>query len=204
MNSGRTPGGPEEQEQDSPFAGLPVYPQHEEQASSSVPGYGDMQPPSYGSEVMRYEITHNTLLEKGLFEIFDDSGTLRFTVPGNRSICDPSGYELATVNQHPFRRQVDICRNGWAVASVHVVGLGPGWEFRIDGPAGQFVAKGEFFSHNYTLVGPGGGTVATVTQQSRFRERFDVEIAPGQDDVLLLAVILAIEDIRDSPGPATH
>jgi hypothetical protein len=49
----------------------------------------------------------------------------------------------------------------------------------------------------YELTGPGGGRVALVTQQHCFRERFDVEIAPGQDDVLLLAVILAIEDIRD-------
>jgi len=199
MNSSQTPGGPGGQEQPSPFAGLPAYPEHEEQASSSVPGYGDVPPPSYGSEVMRYEITHNRLLEKGLFSIFDDSGTLRFTVSGNWSICDPSGYELATADRHPFRRQVDILRNGWVAASVHVVGFGPAVEFGIDGPVGQFTAKGEFFSHNYTLTGPGGSNVATVTQQSRFRERFEVEIAPGQDDVLLLAVILAIEDIRDRP-----
>jgi uncharacterized protein YxjI len=125
-------------------------------------------------------------------------------VPGNWSICDPSGYELAAANPHPFRRQVDILRNGWAVASVQAIGLGPKGEFRIDGPAGQFAAIGEFFSRNYTLTSPGGGTVATVAQQSRFREKLDVEIAPGQDDVLLLAVILAIEDIRDRPDTGTY
>ena len=121
MNSSQTPGGPEEQEQPSPFADLPAYPQHEEQASSSVPGYGGMAPPSYGSAVMRYEITQNKLLEKGLFSIFDDSGTLRFTVPRNRSICDPSGYELATAEQHPFRRQVDILArdSGFVFQQVH-------------------------------------------------------------------------------------
>jgi hypothetical protein len=199
MNSSEARGAPEGQEQASPFAGLPTYPQHEEQTSSSVPGYGDVPPPGYDSAGMRYEITQNKLLEKGLFSIFDDSGNLRFTVPGNWSICDPSGYELSTADRHPFRRQVDILRNGWIAASVVVVGFGPAVEFRINGPAGQFTAKGEFFSHNYTLAGPGGDTVATVAQESRFRERFDVEIAPGQDDVLLLAVILAIEDIRDRP-----
>jgi len=31
-----------------------------------------------------------------------------------------------------------------------------------------------------------------------------VEIAPGLDDVLLLAVILAIEDIRDRPDTGTY
>jgi hypothetical protein len=200
MNSSQTPGGPEEQEQPSPFAGLPAYPQHEEHASSSVPGYGDVPPPGYGSAVMRYEIIQNKLLERGLLSIFDDSGTVRFTVPGNRSICDPSGCELAAADRHPFGRQVDILRNGCVVASVHVIGLGPGGKFRIDSTAGQFTAEGEFFSRNYTLTGPGGGTVATVAQRSVFRERLDVEIAPGQDDVLLLAVILTMEDIRDRSG----
>ena len=191
MKSSQTPGGPEEQEQPSPFADLPAYPQHEEQAASFVPGYD--------STVTRYEITSHKLLEKGRFSIFDDSGTLRYTVPGNRSICDPSGYELATTDPHPFGRQVDILRNGWVVASVHEVDLGSGRKFRIDGPAGQFTAEGGFFSHNYTLTGPGGGTAATVTRQSGLREKFDVEIAREQDDVLLLAVIIAIEEIRDRP-----
>lgn len=200
MKSSQTPGGPEEREQPSPFADLPAYPQHEEHASSSVAGRGDMPPPSYGSAVMRYEITPNKLLEKGLFSIFDDSGALRFTVPSHRSICDPSGYELAAADRHVSGRQVDILRDGGVAASVHVAGSGLGGKFRIVSPAGQFTAKGEFLSHNSTLTGPGGGTVATVTQQPGFRERLDVEIAPGQDDVLLLAVILAMEDIGDHLG----
>jgi uncharacterized protein YxjI len=156
---------------------------------------------------MRYEITPAKLPGKGLFEIFDDAGTLRFTVPRNRSICDSAGDELATVDPHPLARQVDILRKGRIAASVHVVGLGPGGKFRIDSPAGQFTAKGKFFTHNYTLTGPGGGTVATVTQQGGgFGGTLDVEIAPGQDDVLLLAVILTIEDLRDRQGlkPPMH
>jgi uncharacterized protein YxjI len=202
MKSSQTPGGSEEQEHSSPFADLPAYPQHEEGAPSSVPGIGDVRPPGYGSAVMRYEITGHMRLEEGLFSIFDDSGTLRFTVPRNRSIYDPSGYELATARRHPLGRQIDILRNGWVVASVHAVGLGG--KFRIDGPAGQFTAQGEIIPRNYTLTGPGGDTVATVTQQSGFRERLDVEIAPGQDDVLLLAVILAIEEICGRPEFPTY
>ncbi|HEY4854742.1 MAG TPA: hypothetical protein VII22_28480 [Streptosporangiaceae bacterium] len=143
----------------------------------------------------RYEITHN--------KIFDDSGNLRFTVRRNRNICDPSGYELAAFDEHPFRLQVDVTRNGYVVASVHPPHLGIGKHYTIDSPAGQFNASGHFFSHGYELTGPGGDRVALVTQQHGFRERFDVEIAPGQDDVLLLAVILAIEDIRNRP-PSTY
>ena len=159
MKSSQAPGGPEEPEQPSPFAGLPAYPEHEEGA----PAYSDMPPPSYGSAVMRYEITQKNLLQKGQLSIFDDSGTLQFTAPGNRSICDPSGYELATTDPHPFGRQVDILRNGWVVASVHEVDLGSGRKFRIDGPAGQFTAEGGFFSHNYTLTGPGAVSYTHLT-----------------------------------------
>lgn len=145
---------------------------------------------------MRYLITHNGLFEKGQFSIANDSGTLAFQVPSRHSICDPSGAELLTINRHAFGRQTDILEGGQLVASVHVAGLGVGENYNVDGPAGQLAAAGDFFGRNYTLTVPSGSTVATVSQQPGFRERFDVEIAPRQDDVLLLAVILAIEDLR--------
>jgi hypothetical protein len=37
-----------------------------------------------------------------------------------------------------------------------------------------------------------------MTQLRTFRERFAVEVADGQDAVLLLAVVMAIEAIRES------
>jgi hypothetical protein len=138
MKSSQTPGDPGEQEQPSPFAHLPAYPEHAEHTASGVPGHGDMPHPEY-APVARYEITHN--------KIFDDSGNLRFTVRRNRSICDPSGYELAAVDEHPFRLQVDVTRNGYVVASVHAAHLGIGEHYTIDSPAGQFTASGHFFSH---------------------------------------------------------
>jgi hypothetical protein len=195
MKPSQTPGESGEQEQPSPFADLPAYPQHAEHTASGGPGHGDMPHPEY-APVMRYEITTDQVLEKTLCSIFDDSGTLRFTVARNRSICDPSGYELAAADRHPFRQQVDITRHGYTVASVRATRFGIGEHYTIDSPAGQFAANGHFLTHNYTLTGPGGSALATVTQQG-LRESIDVEIEPGQDDVLLLAAILAIEDIAD-------
>jgi hypothetical protein len=37
-----------------------------------------------------------------------------------------------------------------------------------------------------------------VTQLRTFREQFAVDVADGQDAVLMLAVVLAIETIRDA------
>jgi uncharacterized protein YxjI len=149
---------------------------------------------------MRYQITQNKLLEKGLFSITDDSGALRFQVSGNLSLSDPDGSELLAIKRHFLGRQADILDGGQITASVHVAGLGAGENYNVDGPAGQLSAAGDFFGRNYTLTVPSGTTIATVAQQHGWRERFDVETAPGQDDVLLLAVILAIENLRDQKG----
>jgi len=40
-------------------------------------------------------------------------------------------------------------------------------------------------------------TVTTVSQRRSLRQRFAIEVADGEDPVLMLAVILVIEVIRD-------
>ena len=63
--------------------------------------------------------------------------------------------------------------------------------------AGQLQARGNFSGGTYA-VARAEAQVAAVTQLRTFRERFAVEVADGQDAVLLLAVVIAIEAIRDS------
>jgi hypothetical protein len=68
------------------------------------------------------------------------------------------------------------------------------YEYRITGrPDG---GAGELLRANYA-VARGGVTVATVSQRPSLRQRFAIEVADGQDPVLMLAVILVIEAIRD-------
>ena len=189
MKSSQTPGGPEEQP--GVFADLPAYPEHAESTTPAAPGHGDV-PYSKYAPAARYEFTQNRLLGKGNRAIVDDSGNLRFTVPRNGGLCDPSGYELAAFDRHPFRNQVDIIRHGAVAASVRAR-LGIGKHCNIDSPTGKFAASGHFLGDRYTLTGPGGDEVASVTQQ----QGFCVEIAPGQDNILVLAIILAIENVHD-------
>jgi uncharacterized protein YxjI len=147
---------------------------------------------------MRYQIVQDKLFGKGMFSITDDSGAVRFEVSGRRSLCDPQGAELLAIRRHPLGRQVDIVGSGQLVASVHVKGLGMAEDYNVDGPSGQLSAAGDFGGRNYTLTVPSGSVIAMVSAQPGFRERFNAETAAGQDDVLLLAVILAIEELRDS------
>jgi uncharacterized protein YxjI len=68
--------------------------------------------------------------------------------------------------------------------------------YEIESPAGPMEARGNFSGRNYA-VARGGVTVATVSQRRSLRQRFAIEVADGEDPVLMLAVILVIEAIRD-------
>jgi uncharacterized protein YxjI len=57
-------------------------------------------------------------------------------------------------------------------------------------------AHGNFSGREY-VIARGDEPAATVTQLRTLRERFAVDVADGQDPVLMLAVVLVIETIRD-------
>jgi uncharacterized protein YxjI len=160
---------------------------------------------------MIYDIAQDSLLTKDLFNINDASGALQYRVrgvelliAGHFSLCSPSGEELAAIKRHSFRRQSDIFTGNELQASVEAAGLGVGEKYNVSGPAGELTAAGDFLGRQYTLTVPSGQTIATVSQRPGFRENFDVETAPQQDDLLLLAVIMAIEDLRGSKGAAKN
>ena len=53
--------------------------------------------------------------------------------------------------------------------------------------------KGNIVNHEYRIE-QGGQTVATVSKRwFRVRDTYGVEIAPGQDDALLLAITVVID-----------
>lgn len=71
-----------------------------------------------------------------------------------------------------------------------------GRRFEIDSPAGPMEARGNFSGRQYAIT-RGGMLAAGVTQLRTFREQFAVEVADGEDALLMLAVVLVIEIIRD-------
>lgn len=133
------------------------------------------------------------------FTIADGAGAPQFEVQGRfgftkrLSFRDTSGAEVAVISQHAFSSRYEI-QAGGGIATVRPRGVF-GQRFEIDSPAGQLEARGNFSGRNYT-VARGGMPVATVSQQRALRERFAIEVADGEDAVLMLAVILVIETIR--------
>ena len=71
-----------------------------------------------------------------------------------------------------------------------------GRRYGIDSPGGLLEARGNFSGRQYSITRD-GVPAAAVTQLRTLREQFAVEVAPGEDAVLMLAVVLVIETIRD-------
>jgi uncharacterized protein YxjI len=71
-----------------------------------------------------------------------------------------------------------------------------GNRFEIVSPGGVMEARGNFSGRMYAITA-NGAQVAAVAQLRTFREQFAVEVADGQDAVLMLALVLAIESSRD-------
>ncbi len=136
------------------------------------------------------------------FTITDDTGAPRYEVQGRfgftpkMSFRDNLAAEVAVISQPAFSSRFEIRTDGGlAVTTVRPRGFF-GARYEIDSPAGPMEARGNFSGRNYA-VARAGATVATVAQQRTLRERFAVEVADGEDPVLMLAIVLVIETIRD-------
>jgi uncharacterized protein YxjI len=133
------------------------------------------------------------------FAITDDAGTPQFDVQGKfsftkkLSICDAVGTEVAVLTKGGFSNRFEILAGGQHV-TVRPRGF-LGQRFEIDSPAGLMEARGNFSGRRFSVT-RGGAQVASVSQPSMFRQQFSVDVADGEDPVLLLSVVLAIETIR--------
>ena len=95
------------------------------------------------------------------------------------------------------RDKMAIERDGHTVATVRKALVSPLRDrFSIDVEGGQDMeAKGNIVDHEYK-VERGGDRVAEVSKRwFRVRDTYGIEIAPGQDDPLLLAVVVCIDQM---------
>jgi uncharacterized protein YxjI len=138
-----------------------------------------------------------SLLER--FEITDMSGAPQFEARGHIgsqiTLHDSSGREVADIRKQFFGDTHEVYLAGQRAAQVRHAGF-LGDRYEIDASIGQLTARGSFGGGDYTL-NQGGAPVASMVRQFSLREKFAIDIADGQNDVLLLAIMLAIEAIHD-------
>jgi len=142
---------------------------------------------------MRYAITPQSRTSRARFSLMDETDTVRFTVVRN-ALSDVSGVELAVIKRSRLRSKADILVAGQAPASVRYEGSRDSYEIVSDGRA--LTAERDSASGTYTVTQADGTTVATFSQRRGLLHSFDDEIHDKADQVLLLAVMFAIHDIR--------
>ena len=117
---------------------------------------------------------------------------------------DPSGHELYKIQERVARirdtMEVEDA-GGHSAATVKKAMITPlreRWSVKVgNGP--DLNVQGNLLDHEYT-IGEGGGKVAEISKKwFRVADTYGVEIEPGQNDVLLLAVTVAIDEMAH-PG----
>jgi uncharacterized protein YxjI len=116
----------------------------------------------------------------------------------------PGGEEVATIQEKKLsvRDKMEIERDGHTVATVRKALVSPLRDrFSIDVEGGEDMeAKGNIVDHEYTIE-RGGDKVAEASKRwFRVRDTYGIEIADGQDDALILAITVCIDQMSHDVG----
>jgi uncharacterized protein YxjI len=155
-------------------------------------------------ESMRYVMKQKLFCSGDDFAIKDEAGNDRYFVDGKAftigeklSFQDMSGRELAFIRQKllAWGPKYEIYREGSLAASVQrALFTIFNCRFTVDVPGpDDLEAKGEFTYHEYEFT-RGGGRLATVSKRwFAWTDTYGVDIAGGEDEVLLLASTVVID-----------
>lgn len=137
--------------------------------------------------------------------IEDDQGEKVYKVDGKAlrvrdtyKLEDRSGREVAKIQEKKLsvRDKMKVERDGHTLATVHKALIGIRDRFDIDVENGEDLkARGNVLDHEYEIK-RGDDVVARISKKwFRVRETYGVEIAPGEDEALLLALTVAIDEM---------
>ncbi len=153
---------------------------------------------------MRYILKQKLLSWGDDFYIRDENGQdvyfvdgKAFTIGDQLSFQDLQGNELAFIKQKvlAWGRTYEIYRNGVIVAVVKKELFAPFHHtFYVDVPGpDDLTAVGNFFDMEYTFT-RGDKVVATVSKQwLTLGDTYGVEVADGEDDILILASAVVVD-----------
>jgi uncharacterized protein YxjI len=112
---------------------------------------------------------------------------------------DTSGHELLRIQERKLRVRgtMAIERDGDTVATVHKALITPLRDrFKVElAHGGEYDVKGNIVDHEYTFERDGRDVAHVSKRWFRVRDTYGVEIEPDQDDVLILAATVAIDQM---------
>ena len=165
-----------------------------------------------GGNAKRYRMRAKLISIGDDFWIEDEQGNKVFKVDGKAlrvrktlKFLDRNGNVLAQIQERKLRvkdtMEVEDA-NGKRIALVKKAIISPVRDrFTVqikDGP--NLDVKGNVLDHEYT-IGEGRSKVAQVSKKwFRVRDTYGVEIAPDQDDIVILAVTVCIDQMASGLG----
>jgi uncharacterized protein YxjI len=106
-----------------------------------------------------------------------------------------AGEEVAKIQERKLRVRdtMEIERAG-GNATVHKALIGLRDRFKIDVEGGpDMTAHGNLVDHEYEIEADGKEVASVSKKWFRVRESYGVEIEPGQDDALILAITVCVD-----------
>jgi len=159
-----------------------------------------------GDDGTKYRMREEMFAVGDDFWIENEDGERAFKVDGKALrirdtlvLEDASGGELYEIQEKKLsvRDKMEIERGGATVATVKKALITPLRDrFSIDVEGGEDMeAKGNIVDHEYEIE-RGGDKVAEVSRRwFRVRDTYGIEIRPDQDDALILAVSVCIDQM---------
>lgn len=160
-----------------------------------------------GGSAVRYRMRERLVSIGDDFWIEDDHGNRAFKVDGKalrvRSTLhfeDPSGQRLASIQERVARVRDTMeieGPDGSTIATVKKAMITPLRErYSVSVPGGEDLhVQGNIVDHEYEIDADGRKVAEVSKRWFRVRDTYGVEVAPGQNAVLMLAITVAIDSI---------
>jgi uncharacterized protein YxjI len=155
---------------------------------------------------MRYQVRERLFSIKDDFWITDENGNRVFFVNakvlslrGTLELEDASGRKLAAIKHKllTFTDAMEIEHDGSVIATVHKAVFSPlHHRAVIDLPGRRLEAVGDIIDKDFEIRD--GDRVAGRISRAWFRVRdtYGVEVAPGEDDVLMICIAVCLDRIH--------
>jgi uncharacterized protein YxjI len=157
-----------------------------------------------GEEPRRFQMRQQLMSVGDDYWIEDESGHRAYRVDGKAMhvrdtfiLEDASGREIAKIQERKMtlRGKMEIEREG-GNATVHKALVGIRDRFKIDVDNGPgLTAHGDLVDHEYEIERDGDRVAKISKKWFRARETYGVEVEPGMDVGLALAITVAIDAI---------
>ena len=153
-----------------------------------------------------YQMRERMLAIGDDFWIENDAGERVFKVNGKAlrlrqtlAFEDLDGNQLLEIQERKLRVRdtMAIERDGDTVATVRKAIVSPFRErFKAElASGGEYEVQGKILDHEYEFERDGNEVAKVSKRWFRVRDTYGVEVAPGEDDVLILAIAVAIDQM---------